>query len=643
MLTYDLTAEYISLIITAIIIISMIWNKELSSFRQKLFGLMYYGTLASIIATIVSTLTSRYFNITPLWIVEALKVIYFILAPVTSFFGFLFTLSLTQVSSTRNQKLKSFIWGCIPFAIYVLLILTNYFHHWVFHISDTVGYVRGPLFQSTYFAAGSYIFLILLITIKSRKTPQHKITLVICLNMLLPTFISLFQFFNSSILLSGFTSLSCVLIVYLYVQNTKATTDKLTTLLNRQSLTYYITKFSQHKYPFSLYIISLQNFKGVNERFGLEIGDIALQNVSQLLLNNFPKDYIFRYSGDEFAILTRNKSNYFEDRIKSVMRTFKDSFILRNHSVKLDIVCARVDYPEFSEDVKTLITTADYSISQLQDKSFENNYLYDLDICTEMKRHTLIIDVLKEAIENNGFDVFYQPIYSAKSNTFSQAEALVRLSGEYKNEIFPGEFIPIAEKTGLIVKMTYYIVEKVCKDLRYLIDIYGESLKLKSISINFPYKIFFQSDILVRLMEILDKYSISPSQIKIEITERSLISTDKTVATIIDTLKDVGFIFELDDFGVEYSNMSVFLSLPISYIKIDRSLLIVSIKTPTRKIFFENLIKGIHAIGAQVIVEGAEDEEQLEFILNCGCEYVQGYVFSRPLPFDGFIDFLTKN
>ena len=320
----------------------------------------------------------------------------------------------------------------------------------------------------------------------------------------------------------------------------------------------------------------------------------------------------------------------------------KEPFIVTDKEIKFSFVYTRVDYPKFSTNIKTLVSTADYAVSQLKDSSLENNYLYDYTIAKEMQRVSFVIEVLKESLENDGFDVFYQPIYSFETNDFTQAEALVRLKNANENNLYPGEFIPIAEKSDLIIKLTYIIIEKVCKHFQIIKNTYGKNNKLASISINFPYKIFFQKNLLQNVMEILKHYSISPSEIKIEITERSLISDDSTVKNVISKMKEKGFIFELDDFGVEYSNMSVFLKLPINYIKIDKSLVDIAIANKSYRPFFQNLVQGIQSLGKSIIVEGVEDKEQLNFIEKCGCEYIQGYVFSKPLTLVDFQNFLHK-
>lgn len=643
MLTYDLTTEYSSLVIIIIVIFSFVWNKEIPSLQYRAFQCIYFGAFFSIVATITTTITSRYFQIIPLWLLEANKILYFLLIPIVSVCIFFYSVVITQSSTKKKHIDKRWYLTLVPYGIYILFVFSNYIFHHIFYFSPTKGYQRGPFFEITYVIAIIYFIGIILIAIKSRKTNKKNISLILFLNVLLAAAVSIYQFFNKTTLVAGFASLSGTLISFLYVQITNSTTDKLTNLLNRQALMYHMYRASKLKSKFSLFVFSIQNFKVINERFGLTLGDATLEAIAQILRRNFPKNKVFRYSGDEFAILDLNLNKDFEQKIEETYNELSSGIFVHERNLKLSFVHTRVDYPEFSENLKTLVSTADYAISLLKEKSYKNNYLYDTSIIKDMQHDTKIIEVLKGALEHDFFEVYYQPIYCAKKGTFTQCEALIRMSGEFFNKYFPNDFIPVAEKTGIIVQMTYVIIEKVCKDLRQLIDTYGESLQLKSISINFPYKIFFQSDLLERILDILDSYSINPNQIKIEITERSLISDDDTVKNAIEKMQQKGFLFELDDFGVEYSNMSVLLSLPINILKIDRSLLTISIETEQRRIFFKNLIQGIQAIGVQIIVEGVEDQEQLDFILKCNCEYIQGYVFSKPLSFNDFVTFLDNN
>ncbi len=466
MLIYNLTAEYVSLLVITIVIISLAWNKESPSPQRKMFSLMYIACFISIVCTIVSTLTSQYFTLFPIWLHQLLKSLYYILAPSVSLFIFLYTLTITEIGTSKKVSTKIWFLYSVPYQLYVLLILSNYIYPNVFSFNNEVGYCRGPLFQSTYVIALIYIIGVYLLVIKHRHKGNRSILMIMAVNITISATISFIQLFYSQILLAGTASTTGILIAYLYIQNSKATTDKLTGLYNRQTLTSILDKFAQNKTNLSLYLFSIQNFKSINERYGLEIGDEILITIGQLFLKTFDKESVFRYSGDEFMVVINETNKNYEKKINTIVERFNEVFIIHEKEIKISIFYTRVDYPLFSKNVKTLISTADYAISKLKENSFNSNYLYDYSICSEMQRQSYIIEVLKQAIENDGFEIHYQPIYSVASQNFPQAEALIRLKNNEEDNIYPGEFIPVAEKSGLIIKITYIVLEKACQDFR---------------------------------------------------------------------------------------------------------------------------------------------------------------------------------
>ncbi len=641
MLVYNLVAEYVSLLIISILIVNFLWNDEYRSETYKIFRYMCYFAGFSIVTTIATTLTTQYREHFPLALVEGLKVLYFILTPNASAFVLLYALSLTQFNRKWMQGSKKYFLVAIPYAIYTVVILANYAFNNVFTITMEDGYVRGSMYQITYLIAAIYVVITLAVSLSALKSSKREMMIALCLNILVSSGISSMQLLFSEVLLAGISSVSGILVIYLFLHNVNTSTDRLTGLRNRSSLTYKIINLVEAKQEFSMYVFSLRNFKDINERLGLSLGDILLGEVANNMRSKFDHKSLFRYSGDEFAILQSKDEGDVSGKIEAIADRFLEPFNALDFHVKIDVVYARVDFPEFGTNVKSLVTAMDYSISRLKEQVGTQNCFFDVSITNEMHRRNNIIDRIKQAIENDGFEVYYQAIFSAKNSRFSQAEALIRMKYNDNDPIYPNEFIPIAEKMGLIIDITYIVVEKVCKELRRLIDLYGDELSLKSVSVNFPYLQFLEPDMLERITKILNFYHIPPSMIKIEITERTLVSDSLSTKKLMEEMQALGFIFELDDFGIEYSNMSLFLTLPVNIIKIDRSLVEVINSCSQNRQFFEHLIQGIKKTGRSVIVEGVEDKELLEFLINCGCDYIQGYVFTKPLGATAFEEFIT--
>ncbi len=654
MLQYDLKVEVASFIIVSIVLLNILWDKELDSRRNRIFKSIVIASFCSITTTLISTYTSIHVKSFPLWITELFKVLYYIFLPGGAVVVFFYALSLKHTKTTAFLFTRRRLLFLLPYAIYFCLVISNYWFNNFFTITFEQGYVRGLLYQLPYPVAFFYFLGIFLVAIKNRKETNRGIWFVLCLNMVVVGAITLVQFVYSNILLSGFANVTGLLLVYLYVQNVTKTIDQLTGLYNRDRLTFELTKHTKttnflhkhaHDKTFSLIVFSLRNMKGVNERFGLRNGNGLLENVGKYLKKSFLPYHVFRYNGDEFAVLIDSYEESLDSRILSVAKRFEQPFTTDEEKtdITLSIVYARVDFPDFGKDVRTLITAVDYSIASLKNRIAKSNYMYDISIFNSMSRRNKIIERIKDAVKNDGFEVYYQPIHSTKTKTFTGAEALIRIKNNEKDPIYPSEFIPLAEETGLIVAITYIVIEKVCIDLRHIIDTHGNDVDLNSISINFPYTQFLEHNMVKKVMDILNSYSISPKWIKIEITERALIDEAGLVGQLMAQMQAQGFIFELDDFGVDYSNMSMVLNLPVDIIKIDRSLVLSAGAEKSNEAFLELFIQALKQKNRILIVEGAERKEQVDFFERCECEYIQGFYYAKPLKIDNFIDFLLKN
>ncbi len=619
------------------------WDDELESTRYKVFRFLFFGTLFSVVVTISTTLTTQYMEAFPFWFVEGLKVLYFITTPLASIITFFYAASLSHWKTSKQSLDKRWFLALVPYLCYIILILQNYVTHNVFLITREYGYQAGPLNRSTYAIAIVYMIGVIVVSLKNYRRTKQEINLILCLNILFACGISFFQLLFPRIILSGTASATGVLLVYLYVQNSMKSIDPLTDISNRRALMYQINKRAKSKSEFTLYLCSIRNFKSINECFSLETGDSVLEIVAMRLASVVPKKDIFRYSGDEFAILSYELPQNEDFLIQAVKSCFERPFRIEDYEIKVDAIYTRVDFPSFNKNIKTLLTTADYGIARLKTNTLDTDYLYDIHICDEMIRHNFVLEELKHAIAEDGFEILYQPIYSISNAKFRQGEALIRLRNGEKNKLYPNEFIPIAEKTGLIIQITYIVFKKVCKDLRQMQEELDSSICPKSISINFPYAMLLQDDLVENLLEIMGRYKIASKQIKLEITERTLVSDVKKVELVIHKMQRLGFEFELDDFGIEYSNMSVFLSLPINIIKIDRSLVLAVNESEKNCAFIKSLIKAIVATDRNVIIEGVEEESLVTYFKDCGCEYIQGYVFSKPLSYLGFTNFLRNN
>ncbi len=640
---YNLAAEYASLIIICLATIAFALDKNKGTTRYAALQWMQLATLVSILVTIGSLITADFFMDYPIWLVDLLKYLYFLTSPIAAPIALFYGITLTYHKTHKISIFKDHLWAWIPYAVYCVFILTNGLHRLVFTISPTEGYVRGELFRITYVIALLYALMVVGFAIKNFKTPQRNNLLIICLNLFIASIIFCTQLLYPPLQLSGIASVTGVLIIQFYVQNVFQSTDGLTELYHRTTLTNQMTKLCRHQKPYTLFVFSIRNFKGINERNGLKFGDALLEEIALRLRSKLPYPQLFRYSGDEFAVLIPEFDASSQQLIETIYQGLQEPFHVGDTSIVLDIVYARVDFPQFGVKAEDLISAMDYSISIIKKGIGNTSYFYDSTVCEHMKRRNYIIERMKHALDTDGFEAYYQPIYSIKKSKFTMAEALIRFKPSQGEFISPSEFIPIAEDTGLILRITKTMFHLVCADYARLIEQFGPDLPVQSISVNCPYVWFMKQGAADQVYSIVQQYNLSPQRIKIELTERTFATELESTRAIMYEFIARGFVLELDDFGVEYSNFSTFFSLPIHFIKFDRSLVVASTANENRRDFFYKLLLTVSAMDKdiEVVMEGVEDKDTLDFLIKCDCDYIQGYVFSKPLPYRDFVAFLS--
>ncbi len=643
MLSYNLSFELVALLIMGVILVNFILHKELHSTRYIVFRGMCIITFVNIIITLLTMVVSNFYMYSPLWVVDLTNMLYFILLPSPSVIYFFYVIILTIRKLTFTRLFISFI----PYIIYVLIVLSNVFSRIVYTVTAQDGYVRGPLYQLPYVIVLIYVILIIHAAIKHRNTIYRGITMILCLSLLFSVVLVAIQAILPEVVMSGLGSAISMLFIHLYIQNESSIKDELTGLNSRKTLVYRLTRLIENKQPFSLYVFSLRNFKTINERHGLAFGDLLLQEISSHFISFFTTKTLFRYSGDEFAMISYDTDQSIimskEEKIINAIERFSTPFGADEKNCVVGVAYTRVDYPEFGSNTRELISAVDYSVKTLKNRDENSNYYYDSTVYNRAKRVNTIIERLKYALNHEGFEAYYQPIFSVETGKFSEAEALIRIKDNDDDPIFPDEFIPIAEERGLIVDITYLMIKMVCENMRQIYDKHTDSLHLDAISVNFPYAQFLKPNMEKKVSEILRCYNISNPQLKIEITERTIVSDTNITRETMESMQEKGFIFELDDFGVDYSNLSLLLKLPVRIIKVDKSLVDAIISNTENMAFFERFVQGIRATNRTIVVEGVETQEAAKYFIDCGCDFIQGYVFSKPLPFEKYVEFLAAN
>jgi predicted signal transduction protein with EAL and GGDEF domain len=345
-------------------------------------------------------------------------------------------------------------------------------------------------------------------------------------------------------------------------------------------------------------------------------------------------DTAVRIGGDEFIILGSAQDGIYSDLTEQshviaekINNVILEPYLIGDHEFYISASIGITLYTGIDETVDLLLKRADTAMYQAKDAG-RNTYRFYQQSMQEASDAKLDIERnLRAAILNDEFRIFYQPQHSDE-DTIIAVEALMRWNNSNLGEISPTEFIPIAEETGLILKIGQWVIETVCEQI---ISWDSENISIQHIAINISAKQFHQSDFVSNLVHTLTDYEIQPKRIILEITEGVFLGNIEDVIDKMNALKQKGFRFSIDDFGTGYSSLTYLKRLPFDQLKIDQSFIIEFVNRPEDVAIVKAICTMAKGLGLELIAEGVETEEHLAFLSGFGCHGFQGNYFSKPL------------
>ncbi|MDD2534404.1 MAG: EAL domain-containing protein [Eubacteriales bacterium] len=421
--------------------------------------------------------------------------------------------------------------------------------------------------------------------------------------------------------------------------------DPLTGLKNRNALRIFKSNVEAQAVtiqPHSVICLNLDNFRVINEDLGHHAGDQFITEIAdKLFAISKPLGTVYRNEGDEFVILVESIDlTIIQKMAKKILAVISEKLIIngRMYTITASIgMC-------LGSPLETIFQTIKHADTALYvaKKVKNTTVLYSRDMEKARSREIVLEDDLRRAIDENQLELHFQPIYNVKTKMFDQAEALLRWNHPTLGRISPVEFIPIAEKTKLILPITDWVIREACQKIAAW---NANGLQGIMVSVNLSFISFeHRSDELVQYIEkTIKEAEISPKSLKLEITESTLMHDTEDVMLAFQALKKIGVRLALDDFGTGYSTFGYLKDLPLDIVKIDRSLIANIASNAKDQMILGSLIAIIQGLALEVVVEGVETKAQLDLLMQFGCDYIQGFYFSRPLPTSEFLAFLLHS
>ncbi|WP_345241346.1 EAL domain-containing protein [Pontibacillus salipaludis] len=409
--------------------------------------------------------------------------------------------------------------------------------------------------------------------------------------------------------------------------------DELTNLPNRtyflQELMGVINQAQTSEEMFAVYFMDIDYFKQINDTMGYVFGDKLLQScASRLKYLQNEQTFLARMGGDEFLILQRHVKTKEEAEAlaQKIIDQFQEPIHIDDFELFTSVSIGISLYPADGQDANELIKHADSAMNVIKEH-YRNDYkMFESSISKDFKTILTMETELRKALKEGQFELHYQPQKNIVTGKIVGVEALLRWNHPKEGFISPGTFIPLAEKTGLILEIGDWVMYEACRQNKQWQD---EGYDPIIVGVNLSAKQFHQSDLVERVASILNKTGLHPTHLELEITESMAMSNEEDIIQTLEGLRDLGVYVSIDDFGTGYSSLKYLSRFPVNKLKIDK---VFIQNRKQNEAIVKSIIHMSHSLDMKVIAEGVETEEQLSFLKNERCDEMQGFFYSKPLP-----------
>jgi diguanylate cyclase (GGDEF)-like protein len=416
-------------------------------------------------------------------------------------------------------------------------------------------------------------------------------------------------------------------------------TDFLTGLGNKKLLLKEVEKRIKKEEKFCLVFLDLDNFKEINDFYGHSVGDALIIEVANELKKFIHSDeLITRIGGDEFVLLLNDCDTLkLNKRLNELLKLLNKKWIIRNYELSTSASVGVAIFPHDGKSFDELLKNADIAMYEAKHRGRNKYVIFNTDVKEKISKEYTIKTMLQKAIENGEFELFYQPKLDRNKRVVG-CEALIRWIRNGK-VVPPGEFIPVAEKSGLIYEIGKWVIEESAKRVKEWES--DDILKEISLAFNVSVVQMRREGFLNDIREIIKNINPNISKLEVEITESVFIENKQRALHLLELLKRMGFKINLDDFGTGYSSISVLKEFKIDVLKIDKSF-VDEVLSKEGRVYVKTIIDMSKNLNLLTVAEGVEYQEQFEVLKELGVDYFQGYLFAKPLRKEEFEEFVKK-
>ena len=412
--------------------------------------------------------------------------------------------------------------------------------------------------------------------------------------------------------------------------------DPLTDLPNRLLFTdrteQALASAQRHQTGCALLMIDLDHFKIINDSLGHNVGDLLLKAVAERLLRVFGKGFtVARLGGDEFAVLVDScaQTSQAAGLAQQVLEVMKGSFDVDKHQLFISASVGISVFPSDALNAEQLLRNADSALFKAKSSGREGYALYTEELTAHAQYRVEVASDLRRALEQHELRVYYQPVHDLKSSRLIGVEALVRWEHPLRGLLSPGEFIPIAERTGLIAEIDAWVLEQACWQM---VQWQAQGVKLSFVAVNISSRLFARPELFTLVSTVLADTELDPALLELEVTESAVMDNSQVALEQMHRLRALGLRLAIDDFGTGFSSLLRLKRLPVQKLKIDQGF-VAGLPGDNDDVAIVRAVIALgQSMGLQVHAEGIEQVGQAQFLLDLNCNLGQGYWFGRPMP-----------
>ena len=628
---YDVAALFISLVI----LFNLFVSQRIKTRVSKAFKILAIDLFFATVFDIITIYTISYYEQCPIWLNYVLNILALLTynsLPVCYIISIMYGSMSEEQDFTIAQKL----FLAIPVCAAGFLILTTPVTKAIIYFTPDGQYEIGSSFDILTGIGFVYLIMVIVHGISRRKILRTEQTItIIVYTVTTITALIICNIWTKLLVTLFFASLS-VLITYLSLDNPSEYTDPIMDIYNKKAFMFTTAEYYNTNKPFTVLGIQIEGITYLNETLGYNNFNKILVTIARKICGICGKNNVYRLSGSKIAVVIHNDDKNKDDKFLELQLLFSQSIKISEIEVSPKVKMATFECPEAADN---FVKLNDLIFDTLNSNEIESGKIVDGNkkMLEKSRREYELVQLLKKSLEQNQFEIYYQPIYSVKKKKFSTAEALIRLTNEELGYVSPDEFIPIAERNGLILLIGEFVFRSVCK---FILNNKLWEKGVDYIHVNLSAIQCMQEKLHEQLLSIMDYYGLDYKYIELEVTETAAIASSDTLLKNMKVLMENNMNFALDDYGMGYSNTSTILQYPFHTIKLDKSIVWAAVKNEKAKKLLHHTIAMFRDMGIELVAEGVETSEMAVMLIKMKCDYLQGFLYSKPITGRAFLELL---